>query len=916
MLLLHANEVVPADALAEAVWGESSRLNAMATLQVYIANLRKTLTRDTADRTQRLLRRSPGYCMEVAAGELDLHVFRQLAEDGRAVRERDPLQAAALLRSALGLWRGTAFPDLGVGGLAPPELAGLEEHRLSVLEDRFDAELDAGLGSELVAELDALVSTYPLRERLHGQRIVALYRAGQQASALQAYRTARQTLVEELGIDPGPELQRLERAVLQQDPRLEACVPAARSRPMLPAPTNALIGRRQELAALETLLGDEQVRVVSLVGPGGSGKSRLALEVAHQLQPMFPDGVFFVPLASVTDPRLVLPTLAHTLRVKETAERSLGEVLADRLDEQVTLLVLDNFEQVLPAATAVAELVRATPSVKFLVTSRAPLRISAEHQFQLPPLLLPDLARPSSPGELMENEAVRLFVERARAVVPDFELTERNAETIARICHRIDGLPLAVELAAARTRVLAPDALLERLDARLQLLRGGPTDVPTHQQTLRGTIAWSYDLLDRKERALFTTCAVFAGGFTFDALEAVCPSGEDADDVLDTVEALVGQSLLVRREVLGGLRFGMLYTIRDYAQELLGSSSAAQSTHARHAGYYRRLAEAGAAGLVGPEQADWLARLQAEHGNLRAALAWSTDEQGDPVDALTLAGSLAHYWEMAGALEEGRTWLDLALRRGEGQPPELLLPACSGAGTLAWARGDHVRAAELHQQALCMARQTGNRVAEAFALNNLGAQANERLDFDDAIALFEQAAALAVSIEDEHTAAMAKHNLAEVRTSRGELTAAAALYDDALRIFRALGDQFYVAASLRGLAWTALRQDDHRRARDALQESLTLAAELGENSWIAEDLESVAALAEADREPVRATVLLSAADGLRRRIGSPLQSFQRPEREALIDALHAHMGDGAFDGAWTDGQNLPIREAIDLATQR
>jgi predicted ATPase/DNA-binding SARP family transcriptional activator len=948
MLLLHANEVVSADCLVEAVWGESPPANTRQTLQVYVANLRRLLNPGSVDGAERLALRHGGYSVQVHPGELDLDAFHQRAEAGRAARGTDPRRAAALFASALALWRGPAFPDLGVAAVPPAEVVALEEERLAVLEDRIDADLDAGRGADLVAELDALVATHPLRERLHGQRMVALYRAGRQADALTAYQAARETLLDQLGIEPGPELARVEQAVLLQDPWLEATVPAARTRSVLPAPAHPLIGRQEELCALERLLGAGkdagadagedagQARVVSLLGPGGTGKSRLALEVARRVQPSFPDGVFFVPLAAVRDPRLVLSTIANTLRVKETPERPLESVVADRLADQVTLLVLDNFEQVLPAAAAVAELASAAPALRILVTSRASLNISAEYQYHLPPLPLPPLPRDGhvAAERLRGNAAVELFVDRARAVVGDFELTDGNAEAVARICHRIDGLPLAVELAAARVRALPPDALLKRLDARLQLLRGGPADAPTHQRTLRDTIAWSYDLLEPPQRELFATCAVFAGGCTLDALEAVSAASADSaggaasaaaqpgaagavgeGSVLENVESLVSQSLLRRRGVRGEVRFFMLQTIRDFAGELLDASAGGATTRRRHADHYLCFAQQAVAGLAGPDQANWLSCMNTERDNLRAALAWSIGEHGDPVQALRLVGSLARYWEMTGALDEGERWLDSALRVGAAQPPELLLPAYSGAGTLAWVKGDYDRAEGLHQRALDLARQTGNRAAEAFSLNNLAAQAIDRLEFPRAIALWEQAKELALSIDDPLIVAMANHNVAECLTRQEDFVTASELYREALCGFRALGNTWYVAGTLRGLAVIALRQGDHGYAREAVRESMALATQMGENHWIAEDLEVLAALKHAAHDPRTATVLLSTAARVRQRVGVPVENFERQEWDTLANGLRKELGVDAFVGAWAEGQQLSPMEAVDLATR-
>jgi predicted ATPase/DNA-binding SARP family transcriptional activator len=621
LLLLRANEVVPRERIVDGLWGERPPETAPNAIQVAVHALRRLLGRE------RLETRGAGYVLHADADELDLRRFERLLARSDA----------AALREALALWRGPALADLREAPFAAAEAERLDELRLVALERRIAADFELGAGGDLVPELRALVAEHPYRERFHAQLMLALYRGGRQAEALEAYAAARRRLVEELGMEPGPELRELEQRILRHDPGLVPASPAAPGAAALPTAPTPFLGRELELAAVTALLNRDEVRLLTLTGAGGTGKTRLALAAARELEPAFRDGARFVGLATVRDPALVASTVAAALGAGETGAGSVETALFEHLRDQHTLLVLDNFEQVTAAAPLVAELLGAAPRLKVLVTSRGVLRVSAEHEYPVPPLPLPDPADAGDPDSLLRNEAVALFVERARAVRPGFAL-DGEARAVVDICAALDGLPLALELAAARVKVLSPSALRDRLERRLPLLERGPADLPGRQRTMRATIDWSYDLLDEADRALFARLAVFAGGCTVEAAEAVC----EAD--LDGLAALVDASLL--RERPGGraeTRFAMLEVVREYAVERLEASGESERLRRRHAGHYADLGERAEPELTGAEAVRWLGYLEAEHDNIRAALAWA-GTAGEREVELRLAGSMHYFW--------------------------------------------------------------------------------------------------------------------------------------------------------------------------------------------------------------------------------------------------------------------------------
>jgi predicted ATPase/DNA-binding XRE family transcriptional regulator len=636
---------------------------------------------------------------------------------------------------------------------------------------------------------------------------------------------------------------------------------AERQRTNLPVPLTTLVGREEELEAVRSQLLRERVRLVTLTGPPGIGKTRLCIEAAHEVTGEFEDGVYFVPLASVNDPGMVLAALGRALKVKEGygPSEGLGQSLADRLKEHLgdkrALLVLDNFEHLLPAAPQVADLLAYCPWVKVLVTSREPLRVRGERQIAVPPLDVPDPAQllslnlaepknqPSALSALAQCPSVALFLERARENNPGFDLTEKSAQAVAAICARLEGVPLAIELVAARSDAASPDMLLEELESKREL-RSDRQDVPQRHRTLREATRWSYDLLEEGERRLFARLAVFVGGCTRSAAEAVCNARGDLPlKVGKALSSLAGKSLLTEQrpgevdEQAGReLRYFIFETIREYALEKLRDSGDEQGTRRLHLEYYLALAVAAQAQLEGPQQAALMTRLEDEHDNLRAALEWALAHH-EAALAVQLSGSLVQFWYARGYLSEGRNWLQTALDgTGAWSSPEKA-KALVGAASLASRQGDYLEATAQYEQGLEIYRALGDRSGIASALRGLGTVANEQGDYDRADAHYRESLALSRELDDRPALASILNNIGNQALARGKADEAAALYRESLQMAREMGSKQKIATALLNLGRVAMyHHADYEQAVLALTENLALCRDLGSKGGIAASL--------------------------------------------------------------------------------
>jgi predicted ATPase/DNA-binding SARP family transcriptional activator len=843
-LLVHEGHPVSVDRLVDDLWGEDAPANPAGALQVRVSQLRKAFEDAEPGAKNLVVSRAPGYLLRADEDAVDAVRFAGLLSKAEAADS--PRIRAGLLADALALWRGPAFADFADEEYTRSAVLRLEEQRLSALEQHAEVRLELGEHGLLVGELGDLVARHPLRERLRAVHMRALYRAGRQSEALAGYGELRERLADELGLDPGPELVALHQAILAQDPALS--VPAERPVTNLPAPVSKLIGRDDALAELCALAGDE--RLVTLTGSGGVGKTRLALETANRLVDDFADGAWLVALDQASRTPVEAAMAALDIREDASSGAAAGQ-LAAALKPRRMLLVLDNCEHVVEQVAELVELLlRACPGLRILATSREPLAVDGEVLWSVPPLGVPSTADLAA---MARSDAVRLFVIRAAASARGFALDSGNAQAVAQLCKRLDGIPLALELAATRVRALGVHGVVDRLDDRFRLLASGQRGAPARQQTLTAVIDWSWDLLSDDERLVLRRLAVHADGCTLESAEAV--GAEAGLDVLDLLARLVDRSLVVVVDAPAGVRYRLLESVSEYCLARLADAGETDRVRLAHLRHYVQLAETAEPELYGHGQREWLLRLDAEAANMRAALDTAIAQRaGD--DAARLVNALAWYWVLRGRLAEGRRSLATALSiEGAGTSVRARAAAWQAGFTLLLGEqfdwrpaleaiddpGERARAElfvsmhihdmptgqELVRKALTTFRAVGDRWGIAAALSRQARDAFTQRDNEALERIGGESARLFTELGDRWGLLQATEWLGGLAEMRNDAEEARRLFGEGLRMAEDLGLWSQVATRIAWLGWIALQSGEYDRAIELCERAMKLAADQG-----------------------------------------------------------------------------------------
>jgi predicted ATPase/DNA-binding SARP family transcriptional activator len=946
LLALRPGSAVERGWLAGLFWPESLETQAAAHLRRTLTDLRQALG------TEACRLRSPAphtLCLDLSGCEVDIHAF------DAAISRGDE----ASLERAVALYRGPLLEGWAEEW-AFQERQIREQAYLQALEHLAHHALEREEPQTAARYLRLAVAVDPMQESTHRMLMQALAAGGNHAAATELYRDLRLRLHRELNATPDPETSALFHQIRSAARcRTAASAPRVIGDPSprfreaivhnLPTQLTRFIGREREIAEVTEFLAS--TRLLTLIGAGGCGKTRLAIQVAFNRVEAYPGGVWFVPLAALTDPALVPQTVAAALGMREEPGRPLTSTLADYLHPRTALLLVDNCEHLLTAAAQLAEeLLRVCPRLQVLTTSREGLGLLGEQTYRVPSLSLPPIGS-DRPDTVLLYEAVQLFAERARLGQPAFRVTARNASAVAQVCQRLDGIPLAIELAAARVRALPVERINERLDDRFRLLTGGSrTALPRHQ-TLRALIDWSYDLLSEAERTLLLRLSVFAGDWTLEAAEAICAGNNlDESEVLELLTPLIEKSLVQYETRDGDERYRLLETMRQYSRERLLESGQSEAVRRRHVDYYLRLAEE----LEELEQEEWLERLEREHDNLRAVLDWCQAAEDGAEAGLRLATRLRGFWGVRGYWSEGRERLvGLLALTGAAAHTAARAQALNAAGLLAWRQSDLEVAHALHEESLAICQELDDGHGIASALSGLGLVVRGQGDYAAARRLFEEALAINCALCNQHGQAANLHWLGYVAVAEGDYAGAKTFFEEALAIYQEIGHRG--GASFRALGELALMQGDYAAARQIFEdllrtarqlkcklesarclkglgdvahgqgdcetakalyaESLTLCGELGFKPGIAWLLQEFASRASARGQPERAARLLGAADLLLATLGARFEPTLWHPSDRNVSAIQARMGEEAFAAAWAEGRALSLAEAISYALE-
>jgi predicted ATPase/DNA-binding SARP family transcriptional activator len=909
-LFAEADRPHPREALMGLLWPELPDAAARHNLRQALTNLRQTLGDRTAqtpllliDREMIRLNPAGDYEVDVAAftgllAACDSHTHRRLETCAACMRRME--QAAERYRG--GFLEGFFLSD----SVAFEEWVLLTRERLHRLALHALGHLAAyherrGAYEAAYRYASRQVELEPWREEAHRQAMRALFLSGQRSAALAQYERCRAVLEAELGVEPEQETTALKLSIENEELRTEDThlTPSQCSmlNAQLPAQPTLFVGRETELAELADLLANPACRMLTIVGPGGIGKTRLALQAAAEQVHAFTDGVAFAPLAPLGSAEFLLSAIADALALTFQGPKDPKEQLLAYLREKELLLVLDNFEHLLDGAGLLAEIIRRAPTVTLLITSRARLGLRAEWLFDLTGLSCPP-AESTSPIETYS--AARLFLQSGQRARRQFAPVEDEARAVARICRLVEGLPLAIELTAAAVRAQSCVAIATALETAMQVPEAPWRDVPERHRSMRAVFDHSWRLLSDQERGVLQKLSVFRGGFEHEAAEQV------AGAALSLLGALIDKSLL-RRSATG--RYDMHELVRQYAGEQLQEQGQVERTQDRHLSYYLALAEAAELELYGPQEVMQLEVLEREHNNLRAALGWAVEQQSSE-STLRLGGTLWRFWEVHGHLGEGRDWLERALATGSIAPAAMRAKALNGAGRLAWRQCDYVQAQFCFETSQSLFHQIGDRRGVATALNNRGIVAMEQGDYANGQTLYEASLALRRELGDRRGVAASLINLGIMAQRQGDDTRAQVLYEESLALFQALGDKTGIAITLGGLGSVLGKQGDNLRAHACFVEGLKLFHELGSKARIAECLDNAAQMAVIWKQPQRVARLLGAAASLREAAGEHMDSYHDAEHARIVDAARMQLGDATFAAAWTAGRALTLDEAI------